>query len=75
MFGEDKNLTKESEVDLSHLHSCQQSLLPDVYRVNHQIVSYKRANVFIVGKEKPNNENQVSLINEKEFWSQFGQVD
>ena len=41
------------------------SLVPDVYRVIHQILSYKSANVPIFGKKNsPNNENQVSLISE-----------
>ena len=64
MVGEDNDLTKESKVDLSHLPPCQDSLLPHIYRVNHRVATYKRANVPILEKPKPNDENQGWSINE-----------
>ena len=64
MIGEDNDLTKESKVDLSHLPLCQDSLLPHIYRVNHWVAAYKRANFPILEKPKPNDENQGWLINE-----------
>ena len=57
--------TKESKINLLHLFFHELSLVPDVYRVIHQILSYKSANVPIFEKKNsPNNENQVSLISE-----------
>ena len=44
--------TKESKINLLHLFFHEHSLVPDVYRVIHQILSYKSPNVPIFGKEK-----------------------
>ena len=67
MVGEGNDLTKESKVDLAHLPRCQDSLLPHIYRVNHWVATYKRANIPILEKPKPNDENQGWLINENEI--------
>ena len=64
MVGEYNDLTRESKVDLSHLPPCQDSLFPHIYRVNHRVGFYKRANVLIFEKPKPNDENQGCSINE-----------
>ena len=58
MVGEDKDLIKESKIDLLHPCPCQNSLLLHIYRVEHWVVSYKRTNVPIFEKPRPNNENQ-----------------
>ena len=64
MVGEDNDLTNDSKVDLSRLPPCQDSLLPHIYRVNHRVASYKRANIPIFEKRKPNDEHQGWSINE-----------
>ena len=64
MVGEDNDLTKESKIDISNLPPCQYSLRLHTYRVNHRVVTYKRANVAIFEKSKPNDENQGCSINE-----------
>ena len=58
MVGEDNDLTKESKIDLSKLPPCHNSLIPHINRVNHRVASYKRANVPIFEKPKPNDANQ-----------------
>ena len=72
MVGEDNDLTKESKADLPHLPSCQDSLFPHIYRVNHRVATYKRANVPILEKPKPNNENQGWSINENRIVEPIG---
>ena len=64
MFGEDNDLHKESKVDFPRLPPCQDSLFLHIYNINHRIVTYKRANLPILGKTKPNDENQGWSINE-----------
>ena len=44
--------TKESKINLLHLFFHEHSLVPDVYRVIHQILSYKSPNVPIFGMDK-----------------------
>ena len=75
MVGEYNDLTRESKVDLSHLSPSHDSLFPHIYRVNHRVGFYKRANVLIFEKPKPNDENQGCSINETEILSQFVKQD
>ena len=65
MVGKDNDLTKEPKVDFSRLPPCNDSLLPHICRANHLLASNKRANVPILEKPKPNNENQGWSIKEK----------
>lgn len=51
MVGENEKLTSKSKVDLARLPPCQFALTPHVWRVNHRLCLYKRANVPIL--EKP----------------------
>ena len=64
MVGEDNDLTKESKIDLSKLPPCLNSLIPHINRVNHRVAGYKRANVPIFEKPKPNDADQGWTINE-----------
>ena len=43
MVGEDEKLTSKSRVDLSRLPPCRDNPVPHIYRVNHRIAPYKRA--------------------------------
>ena len=43
MVGEDQELTQKSRVDLSRLPPCRDNLVPHIYRVNHRLAHYKRA--------------------------------
>lgn len=64
MVGEDNDLTKNSKVDLSRLPPCHDSLMSHIYRVNHRLACYKRANVPMFNKPKPDDENQGWCRNE-----------
>ena len=57
MVGENNGLTKKSKVDLPQLPPFQDSLLPYIYKVNHRVASYKRANVPILEKPKADDED------------------
>ena len=52
MVGEDKPLSYDSKVDLSHLPPNRYSLVPHVQRVNHRLVCYKTADIQIFEKPK-----------------------
>ena len=58
MVGDDATLTTKSKVDLSRLPPCRNSLLPHLWRVNHRLVLYKRANLPIFEHIQPYDEEQ-----------------
>ena len=65
MVGEDQILNKSSKVDLSRLPPCKDSLVPHINRVNHRVACFKKANIPIFEKPKPNDPNQGWIRNEK----------
>ncbi len=58
MVGEDEQLTNKSKVDLSRLPPCQDNLVPHIFRVNHRLAHYKRADQAIFECPKPYDPKQ-----------------
>lgn len=58
MVGENEVLTSKSKVDFARLPPCLSALRQHVYRVNHRVCLYKRANIPIVEKPNPYNPEQ-----------------
>ena len=58
MVGESDNLSKNSQIDLSKIPPCQDSLIPHVQRVNHRLAGYKRALEPIWEHPMPHDVNQ-----------------
>ena len=52
MVGDDEKVTSKSNVDIARLPSWRSALKPHVWRVNHRVALYKRAEERIL--EKPN---------------------
>ena len=53
MVGEDEELTPKTKVDLSRLPPYRDSLVPHIYRVNHRLAHYKRADKATFFSPKP----------------------
>lgn len=58
MVGEDEELTTKSKVDLARLPPCKDNLVPHIYRVNHRLATYKRADQGIFWCPKPHEPEQ-----------------
>ena len=58
MVGEDEKLTTKSKVDFSRLPPCRDNLLPHIFRVNHRLAIYKRANQPIFWRPRPYEPDQ-----------------
>ena len=58
MAGEDVKLTTKSKVDLSRLPPCRDNLVPHIWRVNHRLAHYKRADQAIFEHPKPHDAEQ-----------------
>ena len=70
---DDETLHLKSRVDLSHLPSCKNSLIPHIYSVNHRIAQYKRDSNAIFESPKPfdlcHSCEKTEDINLKPIWS------
>ena len=58
MVGENEVLTSKSEVDLSRLPHCRDSLVPHIGRVNYRLANYKRAHKSIFWCPNPYDPGQ-----------------
>ena len=64
MIGEDSKLTLKSKVDLSKLPPAADNLKPHIYRVNHRVATYKRANQAVYPMPKPWDDKQGWIKND-----------
>ena len=66
--GDDLTLTVTSKIDLTRLSPCFSKLLPHIYRANHHLVFYKRADESFIEALNPYEDeldwlkNQNSLL-------------
>ena len=56
MVGNDLTLTSNSKIDLARLPQCFRNLLPHIYRVDHCLAVYKRADEPFIKTTNPNDD-------------------
>ena len=53
MVGGGDQMTIKSKIDLSRLQPCMDNIVPHIFRVNHRVAIFKRANIPICLRPKP----------------------
>ena len=74
MVGDNLTLTSDSKIDLARLPPSFSNLLPHIYRVNHRLVFYKRADDPFKEAPNPYDDKQGWLKTQNNFLERIWQV-